>query len=198
MNSYPRISRNSAITLALGFIAFAVAFRLIRATALPDLPNFSPLMAIALCGALVLPGAFAFGAPLLALIGTDIVLNLHYGAPLLGRDELIRYACFCVGIVSGIGLRRAQAGAVATLGVVAANSLLFYLVTNTGCWLTSPGYAYSLAGWAQALTVGQPGFPPTWTFLRNSLVSDLLFTGLFLAAMHLAAARQPAPAAARA
>lgn len=197
MNSYPRLSRNSAITLALGFIAFAVAFRLIRATSVPDLPNFSPLMAIALCGALVLPGALAFGAPLLALIGTDIVLNLHYGAPLLGRDELIRYACFCVGILSGIGLRRAQSGAMATLGVVAANSLLFYLVTNTGCWLTSPGYAHSLTGWAQALTVGQPGFPPTWTFLRNSLVSDLLFTGLFLAAVHLAA-RQPAPSPARA
>lgn len=197
MNSYPRLSRNSAITLALGFTAFAVAFRLVRATSLPELPNFSPLMAIALCGALVLPGALAFGAPLLALIGTDIVLNLHYGVPLLGKDELIRYACFCVGIVSGIALRRTQAGSIATLGAAAANSLLFYLVTNTGCWLTSPDYAHSFAGWAQALTVGQPGFPPTWTFLRNSFVSDMLFTGLFLAAVHLAA-RQPTPAAARA
>jgi hypothetical protein len=37
-----------------------------------------------------------------------------------------------------------------------------------------------------------PGFPPTWVFFRNSLFSDLIFTGIFTAVMEglLAAAGQ--------
>jgi hypothetical protein len=48
-----------------------------------------------------------------------------------------------------------------------------------------PGYAPTFSGWVQALTVGLPGYAPTWMFFRNSLLSDFLFTGLFVAAMEL-------------
>jgi hypothetical protein len=40
------------------------------------------------------------------------------------------------------------------------------------------------------MTVGLPGFPPTLLFFRNSLVSDLLFTGLFAGAMEVVALRR--------
>ena len=46
-------------------------------------------------------------------------------------------------------------------------------------------YLPNAAGWWQAMTVGLPGFPPTLVFFRNSLVSDLLFTGLFAGAMEI-------------
>ncbi|MFM9031283.1 MAG: DUF6580 family putative transport protein, partial [Opitutaceae bacterium] len=45
------------------------------------------------------------------------------------------------------------------------------------------------AGWWQALTVGRPEFPPTLFFFRNTLVGDLVFTGLFAGAMEFAARR---------
>jgi hypothetical protein len=48
-----------------------------------------------------------------------------------------------------------------------------------------------LLGWIQALTTGLPGYPPTWTFFRNTLLSGGLFTGLFVGAMKLTAAREP-------
>jgi hypothetical protein len=51
-------------------------------------------------------------------------------------------------------------------------------------------YARTAAGWWQAMTVGLPGFPPTLLFFRNSLVSDLLFTGLFAGAMEVVALRR--------
>jgi hypothetical protein len=59
-------------------------------------------------------------------------------------------------------------------------SLIFYLLTNTQAWWFLPGYEKSWAGWGQALTTGLPGYPPTWTFLRSSVISDLIFVGLFV------------------
>ena len=51
--------------------------------------------------------------------------------------------------------------------------------TNTGVWAHDAYYAKTLAGWCQALTVGHPEFPPTLWFFRNTMLGDLLFTGLF-------------------
>ncbi len=41
----------------------------------------------------------------------------------------------------------------------------------------------NVAGFIQALTVGLPGYAPTWVFFRNSLVSDLAFTAVFVLAV---------------
>jgi hypothetical protein len=57
---------------------------------------------------------------------------------------------------------------------------LFYLMTNTGSWISTADYAKTLPGWWQALTTGVPGFPPTLLFFRNTLLSDLFFTALFV------------------
>lgn len=57
--------------------------------------------------------------------------------------------------------------------------LLFYGVTNTLAWLRDPAYAKTLAGWWTALTTGSAGWPETWKFLRNSLLSGAVFSALF-------------------
>jgi hypothetical protein len=51
--------------------------------------------------------------------------------------------------------------------------------------LSDPGYAKNLAGLFQSLTVGLPQYSatPTWMFFRNSLLSDLIFTALFVVCM---------------
>jgi hypothetical protein len=41
------------------------------------------------------------------------------------------------------------------------------------------------------MTLGLPGFPPTWTFLRASVISDLLFTALFVVGIEWSARRHP-------
>src|SRR6266446_2108669 len=66
-------------------------------------------------------------------------------------------------------------------------AVLFYLITNSLSWWQDPGYGKTIAGWLQALTTGLPGYPPTWTFFGNSLLSGGLFTGLFAGAMKLGA-----------
>ena len=155
------------------------------------LPNFSPMAALCLCGAAFLPRRLAIAVPLVALLGTDLVLNAHYGFPLFTVDFLGTVVAFAAVTALGWQLRKNPRPGV-ILPAVLGGSLFFYIATNTASWLYEPGYAKSAAGWLQALTTGLPGYAPTWTFLRNSLVSDLLFAALFLACMHWS--RQSAPA----
>jgi hypothetical protein len=64
-------------------------------------------------------------------------------------------------------------------------------------WLSDPGYVKNFAGLIQALTVGLPQYSatPTWMFFRNSVVSDLLFTGLFVLCMSFVRSSERARAA---
>ena len=68
--------------------------------------------------------------------------------------------------------------------------MIFFVVTNTGSWLGLTAYPQTFAGWVQALTVGLPGYPPTWTFFRNSLAGDLLFAAFFVVVERALASRK--------
>jgi hypothetical protein len=65
--------------------------------------------------------------------------------------------------------------------------LIFYLLANTAAWLQDPYYPKTLAGWIQALTAGRPGYPPSWEFFRNTLLSSGIFTALFTGAAKVTA-----------
>lgn len=165
-----------ACILAIGL------FRVLRATWLPDLPNFSPLMAVAFCGGLFLPGLVAWFLPLGVLVVSDIALSAAMGYPAFSWGQAGAWLC-TLGVVA-LGrwvASRPTFGIGAFAGSLVAGSVLFYLATNSLSWLVEPAYPRSLAGWWMALTVGLPAFPPTWTFFRNSLASDLLFGGAVLA-----------------
>jgi hypothetical protein len=153
--------------------------------------NFSPLAAIALCGPLVFPRRVALILPLACLLASDLVLNAHFGAALITGEMLARYGA--LALVALLGLRLRENRRVGTFLLASlAGSTGFYLITNTVSWLTAPGYAKTVAGWCQALTVGLPGYLPTWTFFRNSLVSDACFTLAFMGCLALASQTSPA------
>ena len=144
------------------------------------MPNFSPVAAIALCGGLLFPKRLSLIVPLAILFVSDVILNVHFGVALVTWEMAIRY--FVLFGIACLGLRLATSKNVLWfLGGSIVASLAFYLVTNTVSWFTAPEYAKTFAGWIQALTTGVPGYPPTWLFFRNSLLSDLIFTIVFLA-----------------
>lgn len=183
----------AAILLVLVVCAFRVAAGLMVAGGADAswLANFSPLAAVALCGAIYLPKRLAFALPLGALFVSDLIINARYGASMLDAAMLTRYAALAV--VAGAGLLlRGRARLLTVAGASVAGSVCFYVLTNTASWIASPLYAKSAAGWAQALTVGLPGFPPSLMFFRNSLISDLLFTLLFLGCVAWSRSAQPA------
>ena len=164
------------------------------------LSNFAPMAAIALCSAVYLPHKFKFSLPFVALLLSDVILDAYYHASLFDPIVLSRYLAF--GIVGLIGLalnERTRLKQILPVSLLA--SVIFYVVTNAFSWLSDPGYAKNFAGLIQALTVGLPayGATPTWMFFRNSLLSDLLFTVLFVVCMNVSRrsialpARAPSP-----
>lgn len=167
-----------SIAWGVALVLIAAGYRVLSGVYLTSLPNFSPVMAIAFCGALILPGALAFIVPFVALFASDLILNAHFGQPLLSLGMVAMYACYLIAIGLGRALRNASLYPI--FGATVFNSVLFYTVTNAFAWFANPSYPQSLAGLWQSLTVGLPGFPPTWTFFRNSLISDLLFTAVFV------------------
>jgi hypothetical protein len=174
---------------ALLLIIAAVAYRIVTGLAIisgsTSLSNFAPLAAVALCAAAYFPAKYKFTVPMIALLISDVVLNLFYGFSLFSPFVASHYIGFA--LVGGLGwLLRKRASFKTLLPASIAASLLFYLVTNTVSWIFDPGYARNLAGLVQALTVGLPQYSstPSWMFFRNSVLSDLLFTGLFILCMH--------------
>lgn len=176
--------------LPIFLVLLAVAFRYAKLAGfvhIEALENFTPWMALAFTGTLVFPKRVSFLLIPALLMGIGIAatsLNdvLHW-------EAVAVYGSF--GLVAWMAARsRGQIGLVGSLLGVMACTIGFYLVTNTVSWLTDPAYAKNLAGWAQALTtgIGLPGLPPTTWFLRQSLISDLAFSCLLLAAYNTEAA----------
>lgn len=181
MNFSTRLSRLQVL-LVTGLILAVAAYRVLHATLVPGLPNFSPVMALAFCGGLFLPGLMAWIVPMAAVVLADIGLSLALNYPVGGLWQVVNLACLAVAVGAGRWLaRRETVGLGSFLGLLISCGLGFYLISNAATWLVSPDYAKTFAGFIQAQTVGLPGLPPTWTFLRNSLVSDLIFGGLILA-----------------
>lgn len=174
---------------ALLLVLLAVVYRVATAIIVQGggsawLSNFAPLAAIALCGAIYFPRKYKFTIPFAALLVSDLVLDVYYKASLLDPLILCRYFAFALVGLLGLAVSRRPSLA-RILPASLAGSAFFYGVTNFFSWLTDPGYLKNFAGLIQALTVGLPqyGATPTLMFFRNSLVSDLLFTLVFVACM---------------
>ena len=167
--------------LAVGLcIALLAGFRLARAAFLPELPNFAPVTAMAVCGAFLLPGAIGWILPLGILMVSDFLLALAVGYPAVSSAQLVAWGT----ILAIVGLARLVArGGFSPLryfGSVLGGGGIFYLVTNAASWLANPAYPRGPGGLWMSLTTGLPGFPPSWMFFRNALVSDFLFAALIL------------------
>jgi hypothetical protein len=130
--------------------------------------------------------------PFAALTLSDLWLN-HYhagfGYEWSSAEMLLRATCIAAALAVGRLVARRK-NVVTLLAGALGSALIFYIGTNTVCWFVDPLYAGTAAGWWQALTIGHPEFPPTLWFFRNTLIGDLVFTGLFATAAKTAAARR--------
>lgn len=166
--------------------------------------NFSAAYALVFCAGVYLPRKLAWWLPITTMLVTDLLLNLHYrqlyeanpsayAAPMEFFNPYLLANYLSYGLLTWLGTRfRPAAHWLKILAGGVLGALLFYLISNTASWLQLPGYAKTFAGWIQALTIGLPGFPPTWTFLLKTLLSGGLFTGLFVGALKLTEASESA------
>ncbi|MBV8140448.1 MAG: hypothetical protein JO279_11710 [Verrucomicrobia bacterium] len=174
----------SALILIFAVTLYRVCYALAGSPA--AWANFSPLASVLLCSAAYLPRKFVLLASLGPLIAADLFLNAYYRAPFIDAGMLSRYFSFGLILLLGYAVRNRHRQKVFFLfAATLLGSCFFYVISNSAAWLSSPAYAKTLSGWRQALTVGDPGFPPTLLFFRNTLLSDLFFTALFVIAQAL-------------
>ena len=81
-----------------------------------------------------------------------------------------------LGLIAGVGVAVRRLPLLWRIGAGALGaSLTFFVASNFGTWLTSGMYSHDIAGLIQCYVAALP-------FLRTTIVSDLLFSGLLLSA----------------
>jgi hypothetical protein len=158
-----------------------------------EFANFSAAYALAFCAGVYLPKKAAWYLPMGAMLVTDLGLNLYYSSRGLNvwSFSVLRYQLFnYMGYAGLIWLGRrfdSKSSFAGLLGGGLLGALLFYLITNTASWLFNPfhnpEYTPSLLGWLTALITGTKGWPQTWHFFWNTMLSGGLFTALFVGTM---------------
>lgn len=182
MTSPTRRSGAPILWVPAALLLAALCLRVIKLTVAPNwLPNFSPWMALAFTGTLLLNRRMGWWVLPLALLVVDMVVQGSQAWTVLPQMWLV-YACLGAAALFA-GMLRGKVGIFGSLLGVTGCAVAFYLITNTQAWLTDPGYARTLAGWIQAQTTGLPGVKPEAIyFLRNALISDLAFSAVLLLA----------------
>ncbi len=157
--------RTKLITLSTIIFALAM-FRL-----LPHLPNVSPVAAMALFGgAYFTDKRMAFLIPFVALFLSDLVLGLH-------NSMIFVYAGFAMTVAIGF-LLKDRVTTTYTAFAMVISSVLFFLLTNFGAWMTSGIYAKSAEGLMQAYAAGIP-------FFQNSMLGNLVYAAVIFGGYHL-------------
>lgn len=167
--SKERIAGAMPTVLAILLIAFS---RL-----LPHPWNFAPVTASAIFGGMYLSKKWAFIIPL----GSMLVADLFLGFSL--TDVPFVYGSIALSALIGgwIGAKREQKAVFITslLFGTLSSSVLFYVVTNFGSWLTLSMYSKDLTGLMQSYVMAIP-------FFKNSLAGDLFFVSVFVIVYELA------------
>src|SRR5215471_5615251 len=177
-------------------VIFVATFALSRIPGLLPL-DFSAAYAFAFCAGVFFRGKPGWWLPLGVMLATDLGLNCYYQHAHPDYDVwsaanlanlAFNYVAYAVLILLGRGFSR-QKSFLKLVGGGLFGAILFYLITNTASWLFNPfhcpEYTKTLAGWILALTKGTNGYPPTWEFFRNTLMSGGLFAALFAASEKL-------------
>ena len=128
---------------------------------LPHPANVAPIAAMALFGGAYLNKKYAVILPLAAMLISDCFLGFHKVMPFV-------YGSFLLASIIGIGLKN-KIKVKNVLGASLLSSLIFYVITNFGVWLTSGMYQMNLLGLIKCYVLAIP-------FFRNTLVGDLFYT----------------------
>ncbi|RPI05944.1 MAG: hypothetical protein EHM64_04700 [Ignavibacteriae bacterium] len=132
---------------------------------LPHPDNFTPIAAIALAGGVYIDKRFSLVITMAALLISDLFIGLH-------NTMIFVYGSFILIGFLGIWLK-SHKKPVPILGATLFSSVLFFVITNFGVWLTGGGWFYpkTVQGLIECYTLALP-------FFRNTIVGDLAYTAV--------------------
>ena len=116
-------------------------------------------------------GAAPLAVPIGTLAISDLVLGMH-------SLWWATWGACALGVLLGTRLR-SRGGAWRTGGMAVASSITFFVVTNAAVWAQGLLYPRTPAGLVDCFVAAIP-------FFRNSLLGDLLWTGILFGAWALA------------
>lgn len=139
---------------------------------LPHPPNFAPITAIALFGGVYLDRKHTFLVPIAAMLISDYFIGFYSGIVWV-------YASFlAIGFI-GLWVREHKSVS-ATIGATISGSVLFFIVTNFGVWISSQvTYSHTISGLVECYVAAIP-------FFRNTLLGDAAYVCIMFGSYELA------------
>ena len=133
----------------------------LTARLIPHFPNFTPIVAIALFSGAYLNKKYGLWLALILYILTDLIIGLH---------SMVLFTWSSILLISLIGRRIKEKKLTSLLGYTLTSSLLFFVITNFGAWL-SGWYPITPEGFIQCYINALP-------FFRSSLAANLIYAGV--------------------
>jgi len=137
---------------------------------IPHIPNFAPIAALALFGAVYLDKKQALVLPVIAMFLADLMIGFY--------NPWLMFAVYGSFILIGLfGLYiRKHKNVPNILAASLTGSVLFFLITNFAMWAIQPQmkqaiYPQTIQGLIDCYTMGLP-------FFRSTLAGDLFYTGV--------------------
>ncbi|MBL4851286.1 MAG: hypothetical protein JKY90_03255 [Gammaproteobacteria bacterium] len=172
-------ARYSAI---IAIILFAALSRL-----LPHPPNFTAIGAMALFAGAFLPLAIAWLVPVIAMLISDLVINNVLYAEFYGQFVWVSpsaaWTMLAVALITVLGSQLlAKVSVLRLFGASLSASLLFFLVSNIGPWLSMEIYPNTVSGLIAAYIAAIP-------FFGNTIAGDLFFCAILFGGFALLSSR---------
>jgi len=158
----------------LTLMVFAAAFvRLI-----PHPPNFAPIAAMALFGGAYFTKRWAaFAVPLTAMFITDLFFGFH---PTMWAVYLSFMLIVMIGMVM---IKQKKVTNIFFASI--ASSVVFFIITNFGVWLSTSYYEKTSSGLAACFAAAIP-------FFHQTLISDLFFAAVLFGLFEIFKSKIPA------
>lgn len=145
------------------YFVFLIIFSL-TTRLLPHPPNMTSITGLSLLAGSTIKNKFFFIIPVFVLFLSDIFLGFHKTIPFV-------YGSYIA--ISFIGKFIKPFDNVKRLILFSiSSSILFFLITNFGVWITSPMYTKNIQGLLNSYIMGIP-------FFRNTVFGDIIFTFVY-------------------
>lgn len=146
---------------------------------LPHPANIAPIAALALFAGAIgsqLPTKqrwLAASLPFVALLASDLLIGVYTWQVMASV-----YVGFAITLGLGYLVKHSYHWST-IVGASLTGSVIFFLLTNAAVWAFTPMYAKDLSGLLESYAMALP-------FFRNSLIGDLLYTGVLFGTYELA------------
>ena len=162
-------------TIVVSLIILAVC--LLRVA--PHINNFSPIIALAIFGSLHFKNKTqAYVVPILCLWVSDYFINnfiyiLSNNQVWFYEGFYWQYISYFVIILLSLSFKNKKISFKSTSFLILTSSLIFFIITNFGFWISSGFYSYDLFGLFECYVAAIP-------FYKGTLLGTIFYTPIFI------------------